>query len=112
MDEAKQKLSLYLNSEEYKRSIEIIHSKGNPYGDCYDKKDDALDVYKEELAKNNGDVIKTLIAFNKNTKMPFGFMQYFVDYKECIDYLGVTEDEFNEANCLKWSNGLIERFGH
>lgn len=82
------------------------------YGNCYNKKDDALDVHKEELAKNNGDVIKTLTVFSKDARLPFGFMQYFVDYKECIDYLGVTEDEFNEANCLKWSNGLIERFGH
>ena len=79
------------------------------YGNSYNYKKDALDVYNKELLKNNGDVIKTLLILNEDKRMPFGFLQYFRDYKECICYLGITEDEFNKARCIKWSNGIIER---
>ena len=79
------------------------------YGNSYDKKEDALDVYKEELLKNNGDIKKTLLSLNKDGRMSFGFLQYFADYKECINYLGIEEDDFCKAGCIKWSNGIIER---
>lgn len=72
-------------------------------------KEDAMNVYKKELLKNKGDINKTLLALKSDTKMPFGFMQYFDDYKECIDYLGITENQFNDAKCIKWHGEVIER---
>lgn len=79
------------------------------YSYRFHRKEDALEVYREELAKNNGDVTRTLLTLKEDTRMPFGFMQYFHDYKECIDYLGITEEEFNNVKCIKWSGGVIER---
>lgn len=78
------------------------------YNDSYNQKEDALNFYKKELAKNNGDVNKTLLILNENCIIPFGFMEYFENYKECIEYLEITEDEFNKADCIKWSYGVIE----
>lgn len=79
------------------------------YSYRFHRKEDALEVYRKELLNNNGDVNKTLLVLKNDTRMPFGFMQYFDDYKECIDYLGITEDQFNNAKCIKWHGDVIER---